>query len=211
MKLGVFIDSYGDDLSYNKDMENLIKGGNEMLEKIKEAYGIPYLAAFVIILAVVLLSTITGVGQTNTVSQTESRTTVVQDEKPAALQPVFTEYKGVAIGMTADEVRDKIDNKPKLEDKDGFYYVFSDNEAMQIVLDENKKVKVISIIYSGENSNTPTYEAVFGKEVPLEPGTDGRVYNLVRYPQSGFWVAYSKGAGENPTVTVTIQKLWNAQ
>ena len=113
--------------------------------------------------------------------------------------------------MTADEVRDKIDKKPKIEDKDGFYYIFSDDESMQILLDENKKVKVISIIYSGDNSEAPTYEAVFGKDVPLEQSADGRVYKLIRYPESGFWVAYSSGAGERAPVTVTIQKLRNAQ
>jgi hypothetical protein len=182
-----------------------------MLDKVKEMYGVRYLFFFGVILAFVLLMTISGVAQTNAVSQTNVKETPVEKEKPAVLQPVFTEYKGVAIGMTADEVRDKIDKKPKIEDKDGFYYVFSDDEAMQIVLDENKKVKVISIIYSGGSSNTPTYEAVFGKDVPLEQSADGRVYKLIRYPKSGFWVAYSSGAGEKPTVTVTIQKLWDAQ
>ncbi len=166
-----------------------------------------------IIFAIIVCLSVTSYGQTsnsdgntNTTAQNNVKTTVVE-KKTAVLQPVFTEYKGVMIGMTAEEVRSKIDKKPKIEDKDGFYYVFSDNEAMQIVLDENKKVKVISIMYSGENTNTPTYEAVFGKEVPLEANPDGRVYKMVRYPQSGFWVAYNNSAGENPTITITIQKL----
>jgi len=168
--------------------------------------------------AMVFLATVTSFGQTanpdatsDAVSQTEVKKDSVEAVKPAVLQPVFTEYKGITIGMTADAVLEKIDKKPKIEDKDGFYYVFSDDEAMQIVLDENKKVKVISIIYAGGNSNTPTYEAVFGKDVPLEQGADGRVYKLIRYPESGYWVAYSSGAGDKPTVTVTIQKLWDAQ
>jgi len=167
-----------------------------------------------ILLALVLLAALTSFGQTanpdatlDTISQAEVKKDSVEETKPAVLQPVFTEYKGVTIGMPADEVRDKIDKKPKIEDKDGFYYVFSDDESMQIVLDENKKVKVISIIYSGENTDTPTYEAVFGKDVPLETSADGRVYKLIRYPDSGYWVAYSSGAGEKPTVTVTIQKM----
>lgn len=180
------------------------------------------LASFFVVLgflaALVMLATVTSFGQTespegapDTVSQTEVKKDVAPEVKPAVLQPVFSEYKGIVIGMPADEVREKIDKKPKIEDKDGFYYVFSDNESMQIVLDENKKVKVISIIYSGGNANAPTYEAVFGKDVSLEPGADGRVYKLIRYPESGYWVAYSSGAGEKPTVTVTIQKLWDAK
>ncbi len=168
--------------------------------------------------AMVILATVTSYGQTagsdstpDTVSQTEVKKEPVEAVKPAVLQPVFTAYKGIAIGMTADEVRDKIGKKPKIEDKDGYYYVFSDDESMQIVLDENKKVKVISIIYTGSSRSAPTYEAVFGKDVPLEQSADGRVYKLIRYPESGYWVAYSSGAGEKPTVTVTIQKLWDAQ
>lgn len=182
-----------------------------MLQKIKDIYGVPYIAILAMIITLVLFMAINGDAQTNAVSQTDVKTTTVQEEQPAVLQPVFTEYRGIVIGMTADEVREKLNKKPKIEDKDGFYYVFSDDEALQIVLDENKKVKVISIIYSGENTNIPTYEAVFGKDVPLEQSADGRVYKLIRYPDSGFWVAYSSGAGENPTVTVTIQKMWNAQ
>lgn len=181
-----------------------------MLEKIKDTYGVTYLVILGAIIGLVLLMTITGTAQTNAVSPNDAKTSAVREENQMTLQPVFTEYKGIKIGMTADEVRRQIDKKPKIEDKDGYYFVFSDDEAMQIVLDENRKVKVISIIYSGEN-NAPAYEKVFGTEVPLEKNPDGRIYKLIRYPQSGFWVAYSSSAGENPTTTVTIQKLWNAQ
>lgn len=167
--------------------------------------------AVIFILGLICCLSAVAFGQTDAMAQTEVSKDVVKEEKPIVPQPVFTEYKGITIGLTADEVRSKIDKKPKIEDKDGFYYVFSDNEAMQIVLDENKKVKVISVIYSGENSGAPTYESVFGKDVPLEKSADGRVYNLIRYPESGFWVAYSSSAGEKPTITVTIQKLWDAK
>jgi hypothetical protein len=196
----------------------LTKGGKKMIYQEKNSSITSFFVVLGLLGALILLATLSSFGQTvspdkepNAESQNEVDKTAVQEVKAAGLQPVFTEYKGITIGMTADEVRDKIDKKPKIEDKDGFYYVFSDDEAMQIVLDENKKVKVISIIYSGGSSNTPTYEAVFGKDVSLEKSADGRVYKLIRYPDSGFWVAYSSGAGEKPTVTVTIQKLWDAQ
>ena len=180
------------------------------------------LTSFFVVLAfigaLIALATVTSFGQTvsseatpTAVSQNELDKKAALEVKPAVLQPVFTEYRGIAVGMTADEVREKIGRKPKIEDKDGFYYVFSDSESLQVVLDENKKVKIISIIYTEGNANAPTYEAVFGKSVPLEPAADGRVYKLIRYPESGFWVAYSSGAGDKPTVTVTIQKMWNAQ
>ena len=184
-----------------------------MINKKSENFEIRSFIAVLFILSLFcLLSAVSSFGQTDaTTARNEVKNDAVQTEKPTTLQPVFTEYKGVKIGMTADEVLGKIDKKPKIEDKDGYYYVFSDNEAMQIVLDENKKVKVISIIYSGENSGAPSYETVFGKEVPLETGTDGRIYKLIRYPEAGYWVAYSSSAGENPTVTITIQQLWNAK
>lgn len=184
-----------------------------MIVKKSENFEIRSFIAVIFILGLIcFLSAVSSFGQTNGTAQTDVKIDAVQTEKPAtALQPVYTEYKGVRIGMTADEVRGKIDKKPKIEDKDGYYYVFSDNEAMQIVLDENKKVKVISIMYSGENSGAPTYEGVFGKEVPLETSPDGRIYNLVRYPEAGYWVSYSSSAGENPTVTITIQQLLNAK
>ena len=189
-----------------------------MIYQKKEHSLTSFFVVFGLLAALVMLATVTSFGQTessnsapDTVSQTEVKKIAPQEEKPAVLQPVFTEYKGIVIGMSADEVREKIDKKPKIEDKDGFYYTFSDDESMQIVLDENKKVKVISVIYSDGNTNAPTYETVFGKDVPLEPGADGRVYKLIRYPESGYWVAYSSGAGEKPTVTVTIQKLWDAK
>lgn len=180
-----------------------------MINKKSENFEIRSFIAVIFILGLIcFLSAVSSFGQTNATAQIEVKTDAAQTEKPAtALQPVYTEYKGVRIGMTADEMRAKIDKKPKIEDKDGYYYVFSDNEALQIVLDENKKVKVISIMFSGENSGAPTYESVFGKEVPLEPNADGRIYNLVRYPEAGYWVAYSSSTGENPTVTITIQQL----
>jgi len=176
-----------------------------------ERFELRSFVAVVFILGLICCLSAVSFGQTEATAQNEIKKDVVNEVKPAVLQPVFTEYKGITIGLTADEVRDKINKKPKIEDKDGFYYVFSDNEAMQIVLDENKKVKVISIIYSGENSGAPTYEAVFGKDVPFEKNPDGRVYKLIRYPESGYWVAYSSSAGENSTITVTIQKLWDAK
>jgi hypothetical protein len=188
-----------------------VKEVEKMNYEKSERFELRSFVAVVFILGLICCLSAVSFGQTDATAQNEIKKDVVKEVKPAVLQPVFTEYKGITIGLTADEVRDKINKKPKIEDKDGFYYVFSDNEAMQIVLDENKKVKVISIIYSGENSGAPTYEAVFGKDVPFEKNPDGRVYKLIRYPESGYWVAYSSSAGENSTITVTIQKLWDAK
>jgi len=119
-------------------------------------------------------------------------------------QPVMTEYKSVKIGTGADEVRDKL-GKAEIDDEDGFYYRFSDEEFVQIRIDTNNKVHLISVTYSGENA--PKFTDVFGEETKAEAKPDGSVYRLVRYPKVGYWVAYSRTAGEKPTITVTMQKL----
>lgn len=120
------------------------------------------------------------------------------------LQPVMTEYKSIKIGTTADEVRDKLGNA-EIDDKDGFYYRFSEEEFVQIRLDKDNKVRLISVTYSGENA--PKFTDVLGAETNVEAKADGSIYKLVRYPNAGYWVAYSRTAGEKPTTTVTMQKL----
>lgn len=121
-------------------------------------------------------------------------------------QPLLTDYKAVKIGMTADEVKEKL-GKPKVEDKDGFFYVISKEEQAQIGLDSDKKVRVIVIMYDDKNGNAPTFKNVFGTEPENAKQTNGSIYNLVRYTNERIWVAYSRIAGDNPSVTVTIQKM----
>jgi hypothetical protein len=66
-------------------------------------------------------------------------------------------------------------------------------------------VKAIAITYSGDDHNAPTSQAVLGEEIQAKP--DGSVYELKRYPAAGYWVAYSRTAGDKPVITVTVQKL----
>ena len=142
-------------------------------------------------LATILFSGLTAFGQTG-------------EEQTVTLAPVMTEYKSIKIGTTANEVRDKL-GKAEIDDKDGFYYRFSDKEFVQIRLDKDNKVRVISVTYSGEKA--PMLTDVFGAGTKPEAKPDGSIYKLVRYPTAGYWVAYSRTAGEKPTVTITIQKL----
>jgi len=130
---------------------------------------------------------------------------VRETEQTAVVQPVLTAYKGVRIGMAADEVRETLDKKPEVAYKDGFYYVFSDDESAQIMLDAERKVTAIVAIY--RNGKAPKYTDVFGAEASLAETPDGRIYNLIRYPEAGFWVAYNRTAGDEPVITVTIQKF----
>ncbi|NOT48642.1 MAG: hypothetical protein HOP17_12945 [Acidobacteria bacterium] len=144
--------------------------------------------------------------------QTAVNTTDVESDqtttaaKVAAVLPGLTNYKGIMIGSTADEVREKL-GKAKIDDKDGFYYRFDDSEFAQIRLDKNSKVKLISITHSSESENVPAYTDIFGAGATPAAKPDGSVYKFVRYPQAGYWVAYSRTAGNDPSVTVTMQKL----
>ena len=143
-------------------------------------------------------------GQNGENAQTAVQIADKKSEK-AILTPVLTDYKGIKIGATADDVREKL-GKAKIDDKDGFFYD-SDNEMVQIRLDADKKVRLVSITYLNESKSAPKFADIFGAEIPVAEKPDGSVYNIVRYPEAGYWVAYSRTAGENPTVTVTMQKL----
>jgi hypothetical protein len=126
----------------------------------------------------------------------------------ATQQPLYTEYKGVRIGMTADEVRAKLGQAAlKADDQD--FYVFSDTETAQIAYDSAHKVISISVDYMG-GVGAPDYHTVVGGNIEVKP--DGAIYKLVRYEQFGVWVSYNRPPG-NPfvTVTITIQKILNKQ
>ena len=117
--------------------------------------------------------------------------------------PVFTDYRGVRIGMTAEEVRSKLDGLKKGEGQD--FLVFSDRESAQIYYNSEGKVIAISIDYFGGNSNAPSPDAVLG--VGLQAKADGSMYQLNRYPEAGYWVSYNRTAGDKPIVTITMQKM----
>src|SRR5687767_6208469 len=61
--------------------------------------------------------------------------------------PVFTDYRGVRIGMTAEEVRSKLEGLKKGDDQD--FLVFSERESAQIYYNSEGKVTAISIDYFG--------------------------------------------------------------
>lgn len=137
--------------------------------------------------------------------QTASLQTKPEQVKPAPA-PLLRDYKGIIIGMTEDEVKDKL-GKPKLSDNTGFFYIFSDEEQAQISFDAEKKVSMIAVFYAPDNENIPKYADVFGQESVAPTKDDGSIYNLVNYPQAGYWVAYSRLAGDKALVTVTMQKV----
>lgn len=164
-----------------------------------------------LIFALLFLLATTGFAQTtgsesNAQAATVTKTEMQKSVKPTTLTPVFKNYRDIAIGMTADEVKDKL-GKAEIADKTRFYYKFSGGESAQIMLDANKKVRAISIMYSEKDENAPKFEDVFGKETTIEAGANGKIYKMVNYPEAGYWVAYSKSGGDNQMVIVTMQKM----
>ena len=118
-------------------------------------------------------------------------------------QPLYTDYKGVRLGMTAEEVKTKLGN-PTFSDKDLGYFVFSETETVQIAYDAAGKVKTISIDYQN-GAGAPAPRAVVGAE--LETRENGSLYKVVYYENQGFWVSYSRTTGSVIIVTITIQKM----
>jgi len=130
---------------------------------------------------------------------------------PAAADddPVFLDYRGIQIGWLADEVRKKLGTPvDKGEEQD--LYVFNEKELCSVIYDKTtRKVTAISVDFMNGANSPITPQQVFGSDV--ETKSDGSKYKLVRYPKAGYWVSYSRTAGDSPLITITIQKLPTAK
>lgn len=126
----------------------------------------------------------------------------VSPQTPATNAPAFTDYRGITIGMTTDEVRGKVDDIKKGDDQDSLF--FSDKESAQIYYDKDGKVMAISVDYFN-TTTAPAPEKVLGEV--LQAKDDGSIYQLKRYPEKGYWISYNRTAGEKPIITITMQKL----
>ena len=125
---------------------------------------------------------------------------------PAAQEePTFHDYRGVQIGWVADDVRKKL-GTPLNKDDEQDFYVFNEKETAQILYDKaTRKVTAISVDFMNGASGVITPQQVFGADI--EAKADGSKYKLVRYPKVGYWISYSRTAGDTPLITVTMQKL----
>ena len=123
---------------------------------------------------------------------------------PEEGQPTFHEVRGVHIGMAADEARKKL-GTPRDKSAEQDLYVFNDNEALQVYYDKSGAVTAISVDFMSGASGVPTSKDVFGSE--SEAKSDGSIFKRVDYPKAGYWISYSRTAGSDPTITITIQKI----
>ena len=139
-------------------------------------------------------------------SSANAQTTKKGGTKPAGDEEsaLFHDYRGVQLGMTADEVRKKLgDPKDKGDEQD--FFVFSENETAQIVYDTAHKVVTISADFLTAAASVPTAKEVFGSD--LEVKADGSMYKMLRFPKAGYWLSYNRTSGASPLTTVTLQKI----
>jgi hypothetical protein len=121
-------------------------------------------------------------------------------------EPRYREYRGVRLGMTAAAVQAVLGTPKESEGRQEFYAV-SALEMAQVFYDAQRNVWGVTVSYLGGHSSAPTPEQIFGGPVEAKP--DGSIYKMVRYEGAGYYVAYSRDAGDAPFVTVVMQKLPN--
>ncbi|HKG13299.1 MAG TPA: hypothetical protein VKB12_08165 [Pyrinomonadaceae bacterium] len=118
-------------------------------------------------------------------------------------EPPFHEYKGVRLGMTADEARKKLGSPTDKSDKQD-YYALNDNESCEVYYDDTKKVYAVKITYLGGDA-IPAPKNILGMEADSKQ--DGSLYKMLRFPKVGYWVSYTRTAGDSPMTLITMQKI----
>jgi hypothetical protein len=166
-------------------------------------YGLTLVAAMMIMGA-----TFASAQEATTAQATQEAATNTSPEAKSAkttpaVTPVFIAYRGVSVGLTADEVRQKL-GKPEEKFDDMDLFVFSDQERARVYYDQDKKARAISVTYISTGGGAPTPLAVLGTEI--ETKEDGSMHKMIVYPEAGYWISYSRTAGESPLVMITMQK-----
>ena len=119
-------------------------------------------------------------------------------------RPTFSDFRGVRIGMAADETRKKL-GSPRDKSAEQDLYIYNDTQVVQVVYDKAGAVSAISIDYMTGATGIPSAKEVLGTDA--EAKADGSIYKMMRYPKAGYWVSYSRTAGNEATTTVTMQKI----
>jgi hypothetical protein len=137
-------------------------------------------------------------------AKTEAPTTPAGEAVAAKASPgpLYKEYRGVTLGMSAKDVRAKL-GKPQEKSDAMDFYVFNDRERARVYYTDGKASAVIAT-YIGKDGGAPPPAAVLGSEI--EAKADGSMYQMKPYREAGYWVAYSRTAGDAPMVIITMQK-----
>ena len=118
-------------------------------------------------------------------------------------EPPFHEYKGVRLGMTADEARKLLGNPTDKDDKQDFYS-FNEKESCQVYYDETKKVFAVSVTYLAPDA-APAPKTILGADADSKQ--DGSLYKMIRFPKVGYWVSYTRTSGEAPMTIIAMQRI----
>jgi hypothetical protein len=118
-------------------------------------------------------------------------------------EPPFSSYKGVRIGMAAEEARKLLGNPTDKDDKQEVFNV-SDDESCQVYYDAAKKVSAVSITYFSTKA-VPAVKSVLGEEPVAKQ--DGSFSKLIRFPKAGYWVSYTRTSGDAPMTIIAMQKI----
>ena len=138
-----------------------------------------------------------------TFAQTTARKPAPAPADQAKDSPPFHDYKGVRIGMAADEARRLLGTPTDRDDKQEVFAV-SEEESCQVYYDAAKKVSAVSITYFSTKS-VPAPKSVLGEEPEAKP--DGSFSKLIRYPKAGYWVSYTRTSGDSPMIIIAMQKI----
>jgi hypothetical protein len=117
--------------------------------------------------------------------------------------PLYSEFKGLKLGASRDEARKRLGNAQEKEKTQDFF-ALSDRERARVYYDDKGSVSAIIVTYVGKSAGAPAPQAVLGSEVEAKP--DGSMYKMVNYPKAGYWVAYSRTAGDEPLTIITMQR-----
>ena len=137
-------------------------------------------STFLLVPAILIVCSIAN-AQTASTTPEQNVASVVNSKTSSAAAsnvPVFADYRGIKIGMAADEVRSKLNGVKKGDRQD--FLTYSEHESAQIYYDDKGKVSAISIDYFGDKSGAPAPETVLGTTIEAKP--DGSMYQLNRYP-----------------------------
>ncbi|MBK6723504.1 MAG: hypothetical protein IPO41_00480 [Acidobacteria bacterium] len=116
----------------------------------------------------------------------------------------MSDYRGIAIGMATNDVRNKLGN-PKDKSDTMDLYTFSDAESAQFYYGPEKTVTAIMITFSGELKDAPLPRTVLGEDVEAKP--DGSIFKMLRFPKAGYWISYNRTPAPDAIVNIALQKM----
>ena len=129
---------------------------------------------------------------------------VIPQTSPTPEKSSYTGYKGLLIGASAAEVRNKLGG-PKEKSDTMDLFVISEAESVQFYYGAGQVVTAIMITYCGDLKLAPTPTDIFGEDVA--PNAEGGIFKMMRYPKSGFWISYNRTPGSDAVVSIAIQKM----